>query len=223
MVGNKLGVISTGWISYATQLWDPGLKSNPPVKPRTFAPLSADGSKPIWHQFYGAIGMTVVKKGPEARIKEILRVLNYLAAPFGSQEALLLEYGVEGVDFNFNDQGTPVRTEKGNVDVNVMWQYLTVRLPVLYNAAVPEYAKASHEDATTMIGSLIQDPTVGLYSPTDRAKGGLLLRQLSDGLGPIVAGTAPLSDLDKVVGEWKSGGGDQMRTEYEKAYADFMK
>jgi putative aldouronate transport system substrate-binding protein len=74
-----------------------------------------------------------------------------------------------------------------------------------------------------MIGSLIQDPSVGLYSPTDRAKGGLLFRQFSDGLGPIVAGTAPLSDLDKVIGEWKNGGGDAMRTEYEKAYADFMK
>jgi putative aldouronate transport system substrate-binding protein len=223
MVGNKLGMISTGWISYATQLWEPGLKSTPPVVPRTFAPFSADGSKPIWHQFYGAIGMTVIKKGPEARVKEILRILNYLAAPFGSQEALLLEYGVEGTDFNFDASGTPVRTEKGNVDVNVMWQYLTVRLPVLYNAAVPDYAKVAHADATAMIGSLIQDPTVGLYSPTDRAKGGLLLRQLSDGLGPIVAGTAPLSDLDKVVNDWKSGGGESMRTEYARAYADFMK
>jgi putative aldouronate transport system substrate-binding protein len=220
LMGNKIGVMTTGWISYATQLWDGGMKATPPVLPRTLDPFSHDGGKPIWHQFQGAIGFTVIKKGPEARVKELLRILNYLAAPFGSQESLLLEYGVEGIDFNFDAQGTPVKTDKGIADTNVMWQYLAVRMPVLYNAAIPEYAQAAYDDARPMIASLVSDPSVGLYSPIDRGKGGLLLRNLADGLGPIVAGTAPLSDLDKVIGEWKSSGGDQMRTEYEKAYAE---
>lgn len=223
LVGNRIGMMCTGWIAYATLLWEPGLKSTPQVKPRVFAPLAADGGKPSWHQFQGAIGMTVLKKGSEARVKEMLRILNYLAAPFGSQEAHLLEYGIQGVDYNFDDKGTPIKTEKGVADTNVMWQYLAVRPPVLFHAPVPEFAKAAHEDSAPLIDAMIPDPTVGLYSPTDRAKGGLLLRSFTDGLGPIVDGRAPLSDLDKVISEWKGGGGDQMRTEYEKAYAEFMK
>jgi len=70
-----------------------------------------------------------------------------------------------------------------------------------------------------MIASLIADPSVGLYSLTDRSKGGLLLQNLTDALGPIVAGTSPLGDLDQVITDWRKNGGDQMRTEYERAYA----
>ena len=53
---------------------------------------------------------------------------------------------------------------------------------------------------------------------TDRNKGGLLLQNLANGLGPIVAGTGPLSDLDLVINGWRKNGGDQMRTAYERAY-----
>jgi putative aldouronate transport system substrate-binding protein len=221
LIGSKIGVMTTGWISYATQLWESGVKATPVMMPRTIDPFSHDGSKPIWHQFQGAIGITVVRKAAPERVKELLRILNYLAAPFGSQESLLLEYGVEGVDFNFDDQGTPVKTDKGSADVNVTWQYLAVRAPVLYDAAVPDFAKSAYEDAKPMIASLVADPTAGLYSATDRAKGGLLLQNLTDALGPIVSGEAPLSDLDTVIGTWRKNGGDQMRTEYEMANAAF--
>jgi hypothetical protein len=37
--GGKIGVISTGWASYAAEFWDAGLKLNPPVKYRAIAPF----------------------------------------------------------------------------------------------------------------------------------------------------------------------------------------
>jgi putative aldouronate transport system substrate-binding protein len=36
---------------------------------------------------------------------------------------------------------------------------------------------------------------------------------------PIVTGRAPLSDFDQVVSDWRSAGGEQMRAEYQQAYA----
>ena len=42
------------------------------------------------------LGATAIKKGTPERTKELLRVLNYLAAPFGCKEDLLLSYGVGG-------------------------------------------------------------------------------------------------------------------------------
>src|SRR4029453_6131247 len=97
----------------AVEFWDAAAKMSPPMKIRTLPPFAHDGGKPSWHQFSGVIGMTAAKKGAPERGKEILRILNYLGAAFGSEESLLLEYGVKGVDFNFDAQGNPVKTDKG--------------------------------------------------------------------------------------------------------------
>src|SRR5207237_338214 len=49
-LASKIAMISTGWISYAVEFWDVGLKSNPPVKVRVLPPFEANGGKPTWHQ-----------------------------------------------------------------------------------------------------------------------------------------------------------------------------
>ena len=45
--------------------------------------------------------------------REMLRILNYFAAPFGSMEGHLLRYGVEGTDYNYDDKGNPQLTDQG--------------------------------------------------------------------------------------------------------------
>ena len=55
--------------------------------------LSGGGASP------GASFMAIKKGSPE-RVKELLRVMNFLAAPFGSQEFHLLNYGVKDVDYD---------------------------------------------------------------------------------------------------------------------------
>jgi putative aldouronate transport system substrate-binding protein len=222
-MAGKIAVISTGWTSYATEFWDQGLKLTPPVKVRSIRPFAFDGGTPQWHQFNAAIGVTAIKKSSPDRTKELLRILNYMAAPFGSQESLLLEYGLEGTHFQFDAQGNPIKTDKGRTDLNVMWQYLAVRPPVLFYGLDPDYAGVAYADSQAMVPALVRDPSLGLYSKTDRSRGGTLIQQFSDGLLPIVTGRAPLSDYDQVLKDWRSAGGDQMRTEYEQAYTDAMK
>lgn len=222
-IGGKIGVVSTGWASYAVEFWDAAMKMNPPIKIRTLAPFSHDGGRPAWHQFSGLIGMTAIKKAPADRVKELLRILDYLAAPFGSQESLLLEYGVKDVDFTLDAQGNPVKTDKGRADTNVMWQYLAWHPPVLFYPADPEFAKVAYAHTQKLVPALVTDPSLGLYSKTDRGKGGPLIQSFSDGLGPIITGSSPLSDFDQVLKDWRAAGGDQMRQEYQQAYADSMK
>jgi putative aldouronate transport system substrate-binding protein len=222
-MAGKVAVISTGWISYGQEFWDQGSKLTPPVKIRTIQPFSHDGGKPMWHQFNAAIGVTAVKKSSPERTKELLRILNYLAAPFGSQESLLLEFGLEGTHFQYDPQGNPIKTDKGRTDLNVMWQYLAVRPPVLYYPQDPEFAGVAYADQQAMVSALVRDPSLGLYSAIDRGRGGALIQQFSDGLLPIVTGRSPLSDFDQVLKDWRAAGGDQMRAEYEQAYADSLK
>ncbi len=59
---------------------------------------------------------------------------------------------------------------------------------------------------------------VGLYSPTDSTRGGQLNQQIKDGVEGIIYGRERLETLDQVIAQWRSGGGDQMRAEYEEGF-----
>ena len=65
----------------------------------------------------------------------------------------------------------------------------------------------------------LQDPTVGFYSETAGRQGLIAGQRFGDGITDIVAGRRPLSDLDSLVSEWRSNGGDQVRQEYLDAMA----
>jgi putative aldouronate transport system substrate-binding protein len=220
LVAGKYAIAPTGWAAYAPFMWDVGIKSSPPVSFRALRPFSIDGGTPIWNQFSGVNGLTAVKKGSSDRVQELLRILNYLAAPFGTQEYHLLNYGVKDVDFNFDNKGNPVLTDRGKAELAISsaWVYLAAPMPVLFDPNDPEFPKAAYADEQAFIPVLQTDPTIGLYSPTDNSKGGQLVQRFSDGIGQIVAGSSPLSSLDQLIKDWQSNGGDQMRMEYQQAY-----
>src|SRR5205823_6296405 len=112
------------------------------------------------------------------RVKELLRIMNFLAAPFGSRESLLLDYGVKDVDFNLDSQGNPIATPKGTADLTVRWNYLVTRPQVLFDPNDAEFTKAAYADQQALLASLVDDPSVGLYSRTDVSKGGQLTQKL---------------------------------------------
>ena len=222
-LGGRIGIISTGWISYGIEFWDPALKLNPPVRPRVLPPFDANGGKPIWHQTQGTAGMMVLKKGTPERTKELLRILDYLSAPFGSQEALLINYGVKDIDYTFDDNGNPVKTSQGQADTSVPWLFVATSVPVLFDSNDPTFVPTAYQNEQALMGNLVPDPTAGLYSSTDATKGPVLLDKFNDGLGQIVTGAAPVDNLTQLLQDWRSGGGEQIRAEYEKSYADAQK
>jgi len=161
-----------------------------------------------------------VKKASDDPVKLLLQVLNYIAAPFGSQERTLLDYGVEGVHYNRNPQGIPVLTDKGKNEVLSTWKYITNNPEVLFNPdRSQEYATNIQEDEKAMADVAIPDPTLGFYSPTYSAQQALLDQAMSDGVSDIVVGRAPVSDLDRLVNDWRTNGGEKSRGEYQDAIA----
>src|SRR5262245_54093978 len=221
LVAGKYAIAPTGWAAYAPFMWDLGIKANPPVQFRALRPFSVDGGKPVWNQFSGVNGLTAIKKGTPERIKELLGILNFLAAPFGTQEYQLLNYGVQETDFTLDDKGNPTLTERGKAELAIAsaWQYLAAPMPVLFDINDAEWPKAAYADQQAFVSVLQADPALGLYSPTDNSRGGQLTQRFSDGLGDIVAGRTPVSGLDQLIREWRTAGGDQMRAEYEQAFA----
>jgi putative aldouronate transport system substrate-binding protein len=100
--------------------------------PQTFGFLkhfaAHDGAKPVFFLGTGYGAGTMLKKASPERIKELLGILNWTAAPFGSQEDLLLTYGVEGADYKLDSNGNPVTTERWAGDAyNAPWRYMAQR------------------------------------------------------------------------------------------------
>jgi putative aldouronate transport system substrate-binding protein len=164
--------------------------------------------------------MSFIKKGSTDRTKLLLRVLNYIASPFGSQEWALLNYGVEGTHFTRDPQGVPVLNEKGKAEVLSTWKYITNTPQVLFDTnRSQEYATSIQEDEKAMADVAIPDPTLGFYSATYTSQQALLDQAMTDGIADIVIGRTQLSDLDGLLKEWRNNGGEKSRAEYLESIA----
>ena len=193
---------------------------NPPAKYRMLNPFPAvDGQQPTFWAQQGVFGYSVLKKASDDRIKELLRVLNYIASPFGSQEYKLMRYGVEGVDHTPDDKGNPVLTTQGKADTTIPWQYITQPPAAMYLPGNQQYPQIMQDAEKAMLPYAQIDPTSTLYSPTFASKGTVLNQMVWTQIGEIVLGRADVSSFDQLVSDWKSQGGDQIRSEFEQAIA----
>jgi putative aldouronate transport system substrate-binding protein len=208
-------------------MWNRGAAANPRVAFTLLEPISHNGGKVtnwlssyIWPRSYLAPGIWAFKKAPKERIEELLRVWNWICGPFGSEERLLWEYGVEGIDYNRDANGNIVQTQRGPADSTFVPLRFGPHSPdVLYNPPTPDYGPAMQKLEQTMVPLGVMDPTLGLYSPTDGAKGAPLNNALGGVMTDIVAGRRPLTDVDQAIKDWQSNGGDQIRAEYEQGLA----
>jgi putative aldouronate transport system substrate-binding protein len=214
-------MILNSWSAYGSLLWDVGAAKSPPTEIRVLPPISHDGtSKPVFHRFDGLNGYTIVKKASEDRVKELLGIMNYLAAPFGTEEYQLIYFGREGSDFSFDSGGNPVLTDAGKANTHVAWSRISCPKEVLYDPQYPDFVKQAYSDDQATVPYLIDDPSVGLYSETYQNGGIALSQRFADSVGDIIVGRASLSSYDTVLSDWKSQGGDKIKSEFEKAYAD---
>jgi putative aldouronate transport system substrate-binding protein len=74
-----------------------------------------------------------------------------------------------------------------------------------------------HQDASVIQAMGIQNPVVGLYSNTNASRAASLNQKMADGFNDIIFARAELSTYDRLVSDWRSQGGDQIRSEFEQA------
>jgi putative aldouronate transport system substrate-binding protein len=213
----KYAVAIDGYGNAWADLWRRGLSVNRHY--HMLPPFAAETSiRPNTLLTKGFISMNALKKAPPERIQEILRVMSYLASPFGSEEDLLLSYGIKDQDYTLDGRGNPVPTQDGIArSAFVPWQYIARRPHVNYQADLPGFAKASHEAQQVIMPLGVEDPTRGYYSPTAFAKGLTADMRVHDGLIDIIVARRPFSDYDGLIAAWRSEAGDQVRTEYLQA------
>jgi putative aldouronate transport system substrate-binding protein len=193
---------------------------SPPWKVRPAPPVPADaGDKGQYNYGPGNFGLIVLKQAPADRIKLLLGVINYIVSPFGSQEYLIANYGVKDQDYSLDDAGNPQRTAQGLAN-QIMWNgVLGLPAPVLFDPNQRDFAATMNAALKPLSAVGAQDPTIGLYSATNQKQGFLIQTKFADGLIDIVTGRRPASDFDGLLRDWRSAGGDTIRSEFQQAYA----
>jgi putative aldouronate transport system substrate-binding protein len=217
---NKFAIFNdtfNGWQDSLRQ----GLHATPPVDSKLLPLFPAhDGQKLQFFTIGGYGGTIAFKKASADRLQELLRITNWLAAPFGSHEDLLLSYGIQGDDYTFDSSGTLQLTQRSNTDANyVPWKYTAQHPFVFFAPDLPSYGQIGTTAEHAVLPSAVADPTFGAVSVTAASKGVALTNTMNDGLGDILVGHRPMSDFDQIVQDWRTNGGDQMRKEFMDALA----
>jgi putative aldouronate transport system substrate-binding protein len=181
----------------------------------------SNGAKPGMQRAKGAWGYTVLKQATPERIKLILRVLNYLAAPFGTKEFELNHFGVEGTHFTRNAAGDPIPTPLAQVEsnVNLPIKYLCDAPQVLYLPGRPDAVRRNHAWQLKVAPMLVRNPRFGLQSDTSSRVGAAIDTLRTDTIGSIVAGRKPMSAWDDTVKTMRAQGLDRIAEDYAKDYA----
>ncbi len=156
----------------------------------------------------------------EGRLHQVLDVLDYLSAPYGSEENLFVQNGIEGRHYDFDENGLPVQITKNATELGV--QYIAVDSGELSWRGHPANKSWAESFARTMESaaqkSIVRD-LEGLESSSETfvRKGNQLMELLNDFERGVVTGRESVAALDSFVADYRSAGGEQIRTEYARA------
>lgn len=182
-------------------------------------PFGHDGGKGRAWIDNVVVGTTMLKKADDGTVKDLLAVANFLAAPFGSEEYLLINYGLPGIDYAMDANGNPQPTPQAQQHTGVPWKFVAAPQQAIYSPTDKTAVDALHSAYQKLIPGAAVNPCANLFSPTDAAKGSVLAKPVSDAVKGFIAGRQPMDDVKNAVAKWKQSGGDTIRAEYEKLLA----
>ncbi|MDE3076086.1 MAG: hypothetical protein KGJ86_11720, partial [Chloroflexota bacterium] len=226
--GEFVLISSNAFYGNHVDMWNRGAALKPEVKfdllplvpPKAGGKLNYWFSDYIWPRNYLGPGIFAFKKASPDRIKELLRIFNWICGPFGSQERLLWEYGVEGTDWTRTPNGDITPTKRGPADSTfVPIRFGPHSYDQLYNPGTPGYGPAMQKDEEAMLPHGINDASLGAYSNTDGSKSVSLNSAFRSVMVDIVSGRKPISAYDAALKDWRTNGGDQIRKEFEEGLA----
>lgn len=196
---------------------------NPDILAEILIPFGAvEGRTPVYDMGYGTVGFTPFKKtDDDKRIRELLGLINWLSAPFGTTEYMQKNWGTEGQDYTVVD-GNYQLTESGQQNVPGLKSALEIMAAgegVIYNPR-PEDSEYIYEQEKKLLEFAMQRPTKGLYSDTNSKKGGELSQRISDVRDDVIQGRKTIDDFTAAVKTWEEGGGKKILDEFAEVLPD---
>jgi putative aldouronate transport system substrate-binding protein len=184
---------------------------NPDFNMQPIPLFSATGGDPLAWGDDAPVNYVFIKKGlGKERVEEILRVINWCSAPFGTEEFQLRDLGVAEEHHTVAD-GYPTKTDLGYEEIGDQYFFISGRAPVVGpSPEVPTYVPDLLNYSNAMVQYLEENPWAGIKVEFP-AQYSAQLVPIEDQVTDILRGRRPLTDLDRVVQEWRNSGGDQAR------------
>ncbi|OIJ90389.1 hypothetical protein BIV25_32165 [Streptomyces sp. MUSC 14] len=171
--------------------------------------FAADG-KSTPRTFMGA--STSVYSYLNARLKpqqigELLAVADYLAAPYGSREYTMVNFGVEGVHYTMKD-GVPTATDDGKKFVQpVVYPFLAAPSAVLSNQGADivtkDYAAWQAANVKRLYKPVFWNMNISMPQPIAQAAAA---QSVEDVIKDCYHGKKKVKDVQEAIAAWKSSG-----------------
>ncbi|WP_221334902.1 extracellular solute-binding protein [Streptomyces sp. EAS-AB2608] len=188
---------------------------NPDFEMAAMDIFTHDGGDPLlWAVQPANIFTFVSKKASEQKIKDFLAVANFCAAPFGTKERLLAEYGVEGTDFTL-DKGVPTKTTKGVNEVLGAFDYTGKPAAYVAHPDFPEVTRGMVEWQQRM-GAFTKKSSFYGLTITEPSRWSNLADDFEQLEDDVVRGRKKVGDVQQAVSDWKKQGGDDLRDWYRE-------
>ena len=161
------------------------------------------------------------KRLSPTQIQECLRIADYLAAPFGSVEYHLLNYGVAGEDYTMTSAGpqlTATGTKYAGSAVST-YNFLVSPNNTTYNAGYPEVTKAAaswgQRNAKYGYQPLFYELNVTVPNNLSNANAFTPFDPTKGIMSEVVRGRASIADYQSTLANWKRNGGNKLKAFYE--------
>ncbi|GAB2512779.1 extracellular solute-binding protein [Nocardiopsis aegyptia] len=172
------------------------------------------GNDPVMHKSDPSGQSVFIRKGMDpAQVEEILGVLNFCAAPFGTREYMDYRYGEEGVHHERNDDGAPELTDLGNSEVNDGYYFISGRPPAITESQYPDFVQWKTDWYNHAAQFAEEDPFAGIRIQRPE-RFSAAETPMTDKVEDIIRGREGLDQLDQAISDWRRDGGDEGREFY---------
>ena len=209
----------TALISAGVGYWHEALTrnraNNPDWNMTPFPVVAADGGDPVVYKAAGATICSYLKKSDDdGTIEELLGAANFLAAPFGTEEYQLVNYGVEGLHYDFDETGQTVPTALAQTEVQPSYIFLVDPPVVNAKVTLPDYVTGYSEWTARNSEFVVEPPFYGM-NITEPNRFASLSQPFDDLDKDIARGRKSMDDLDKAIETWRTSGGEDLREFYQ--------
>ncbi|MET9697268.1 extracellular solute-binding protein [Streptomyces sp. NPDC006529] len=190
-------------------------RANPGFRIEAMDIFGAGGGSPTLYASAPATLWSLIRKGaPKETVENALAAADFAAAPYGTKERMLVDYGVEGTHYTVED-GVPVKNDLGTTEVVNAWAMLATPAPYYAHPDLPDIARKQVEWQQRMGAFMKKTSTYGMtiVEPTRYANLASQFEQLQI---DYVRGHKKLSDVQAAISTWRSSGGDELRDWYKE-------
>lgn len=189
-----------------------------------FVPPAFDGGDLVIQRddgYWGIVAISSEAAKDEKRLEELLDIINYWRAPYGSEENLFITTGNEGVNFEFgpNHEIVPLNNEQADSD-RLALQWLGAFASPTFQ--IPERLVFLADNFKSSLEQLIKftvpNPVAGTLAPSAATLNAKLDSLNTDYRNGFITGRKPLSDMKAYRDAWLKAGGQKLCDEYTEAY-----